>query len=148
MTNADRGARASAFNVTPAEENLHNAWDDAVVAVLEKQLGTSDPETTARKLEALYPDTPHLETWNPRDESEQIAWESHQLAESDVYRALGIPERPCALHSCDPATTTPVTLSPAYMDREGHVAGHQLAKAGHLLAALLNQIWPSLTSTH
>jgi hypothetical protein len=38
-------------NVAPAEENLHYAWDDAVVAVLEKQLGTTGPEATARKLE-------------------------------------------------------------------------------------------------
>jgi hypothetical protein len=28
------------------------------------------------------------------------------------------------------------------MDREGQVAGRQLAKAGYRLAALLNQIWP------
>jgi hypothetical protein len=65
----------------------------------------------------------------------------HHLAETDVYRALGIPEKPCSLQSCDPATRTPVTLSPAYMDRGGQVAGHELAKAGHRLAALLNEIW-------
>jgi hypothetical protein len=77
-------------NVIPAEENLHYAWDDAVVAVLEKQLGTTDVEATAHKLEALYPATGELNIWKP-GESEQIAWESHQLAEADVYGALGIP---------------------------------------------------------
>jgi hypothetical protein len=89
--------------------------------VLEKELGTSEPEATARKLEVLYPAAGDLATWKPA-ESEQIAWESHQLAESDVYQALGIPERPCSLHSCDAMTSTPVTLSSAYMDREGQVA--------------------------
>lgn len=141
-TNADRGGTCQQVNVVPAEANLHYAWDDAVVTSLEKQLGTNDPEATARKLEALYPATGDLTTWKP-GESEQIAWESHQLAKSDVYRTLGIPERQCLLHSCDPTTSTPVTLSPAYMDREGRVAGRQLAKAGYRLAALLNQIWAS-----
>jgi hypothetical protein len=139
-TNADRGGTCQRVNVTPAEENLHYAWDDAVVAVLEKQFGTTEPEATARKLEALYPAAGDLATWKP-GESEQIAWESHQLAETDVYSALKIPGRPCTLHSCDPATKTPITPSAAYMDREGQVAGRQLAKAGHRLAALLNQIW-------
>jgi hypothetical protein len=138
-TNADRGGTCQQVKVAPAEDNLHYAWDDAVVAVLEKQLGTSEPEATARKLEALYPAASDDTSWKP-GESEQIAWESHQLAETGVYRALGIPERPCTLHSCDPATSTPLTLSPTYMEREGQVAGRQLAKAGHRLAALLNQI--------
>jgi hypothetical protein len=139
-TNADRGGTCQQVNVAPAEENLHYAWDDAVVTVLEKQLGTHDPATTAHKLEKLYPDT-SLAAWKP-GESEQIAWESHELAKSDVYRALGIPERECSMHSCDTATSTPVTMSSSYMDREGQVAERQLAKAGERLAALLNQIWP------
>jgi hypothetical protein len=71
------------------------------------------PEATARKLEAHYPAAGDATNWKP-GEPEQIAWESPQLAESDVYRALGIPERPCELHVCDAATRTPVTLGPAY----------------------------------
>jgi hypothetical protein len=142
-TNADRGGTCQQVNVAPAEENLHYAWDDAVVVVLEKQLGTNEPDATARKLEALYPAAGDLATWKP-GESEQIAWESHQLAESEVYRALGIPVRACVLDaSCDPATRAPVTLTPTYIEREGQVAGRQLAKAGHRLAALLNQVWSS-----
>jgi S1/P1 Nuclease len=129
-------------NVVPAEANLHYAWDDAVVTSLEQQLGANDPEATARKLEALYPATSDLTTWKP-GESEQIAWESHRLAESEVYRTLGIPKRPCSLHSCDPTTSTAVTLSPVYMEREGQVPGRQLAKAGYRLSGLLNQIWAS-----
>jgi len=101
------GGTSQRVDVAPVEENLHYAWDDAVVTVLEKQLEADQPKTTARKLEALYPAGSDLSTWKP-GESERIAWESHQLAETDVYRPLGIPERPCNLHSCDPATSTPV----------------------------------------
>src|ERR1700746_1592809 len=75
-TNADRGGTCQQANVAPAEDNLHYAWDDAVVTVLERQLGTTDPEATAHKLEALYPATGGLATWKA-GESEQIAWESH-----------------------------------------------------------------------
>jgi hypothetical protein len=53
-TNADRGGTCQQVNFAPAEENLHYAWDDAVGVVLEKKLGTPDPEATARKLKALY----------------------------------------------------------------------------------------------
>jgi hypothetical protein len=51
--------------VAPAPENLQYAWDDAVVAVLEKQLGTTEPEATPRKLEALYPGAAYHATWKP-----------------------------------------------------------------------------------
>jgi S1/P1 Nuclease len=140
-TNADRGGACQPVKVTPAEENLHYTWDDAVVVVLEKELGTNEPAATARKLEQLYSVQSDRITWKPGS-SAQIAWESHQLAEIEVYRGLGIPERPCVLDaSCDPATSTPITLSQDYMKREGQIAGRQLAKAGHRLAALLNQIW-------
>ena len=139
---ADRGGICQAVNVEPAEENLHYAWDDAVVVNLEQQLGTHAPEATARKLEALYPERADSFTWQPGT-SQQIAWETHELADKDVYGALGIPERPCEMQTCDPATGAAVTMSPAYMKRAGDIAGHQLAKAGYRLAALMNQIWPS-----
>jgi hypothetical protein len=139
-TNADRGGTCQEVNVTPVEENLHYAWDDAVVAILEQQLDTHAPEAAARKLETLYPAGGELATWRS-DESEQVAWESHQLAKTEIYGALGITEKPCMPHSCDLSTSVPVTLSPAYMDGAAKVAGRQLAKAGYRLAALLNQIW-------
>ena len=40
------------------------------------------PFLSARKLEALYPATSELTTWKP-GEAEQVAWESHQVAEAD-----------------------------------------------------------------
>ena len=49
------------------------------------------------------------------------------------------------LQSCWSGSWNEFLLSPAYMDREAPVAGRQLAKAGHRLAALLNQIWSPTT---
>jgi hypothetical protein len=77
-----------------------------------------------------------------------IAWESHQLAKSDIYGALTIPERPCMLEACDPATTTPITLSQDCVKREAPIAGHQLARARYRLAALLDQISSTISSPH
>jgi hypothetical protein len=71
-TNADRGGTCQQVNVAPAEENLHYAWDDAVVVVLEKELGTNEPAATARKLEQLYPAQSDKLTWKPGS-SAQIA---------------------------------------------------------------------------
>ena len=68
-TNADRGGTCQQVNVAPAEKNLHYAWDDAVVVVLENELGTTDAEATAHKLEALYPETNDLKTWRPGGQS-------------------------------------------------------------------------------
>jgi hypothetical protein len=64
-TNADRGGTCQQVNVQPPEKNLHYVWDDAVVIVLEKELGTHDPEATASKLEALYPAATNDKTWKP-----------------------------------------------------------------------------------
>jgi hypothetical protein len=55
VTNAERGGSCQRINFAPAEDNLHYAWDDAVVVELEKLLWTAYPEGTAHKLEALYP---------------------------------------------------------------------------------------------
>jgi hypothetical protein len=145
-TNADRGGTCQQVNVAPAEENLHYVWDDGVVVVLESELGTHDPVATARKLEELYPVAQNTFDWISGG-SARIAWESHQVARSQVYGALGIPERPCSLHSCDPATSAPLTLSQDYMKREATVAGQQLARAGYRLAALLNGTWPPANHT-
>jgi hypothetical protein len=140
-TNADHGGGCQAVNVVPAEKNLHNVWDDAVVVLLEHQLGTHDPVATANELEKLYPRAEETKGWTP-DESEQTAWESHQIAKTEIYGNLGIVERPCTQNWCDPSTRVAVTLGPAYMDHAAKVAGRQLARAGYRLAALLNQIWP------
>ena len=105
---------------------------------LEESAGT--PEATARKLEQTYAAEKALDAWIP-GHTDDIAWESNQIARSDIYAALKIPVEPCdppaALCSNEPE----VDLNSAYMDHADVVAGHQLAKAGFRLASLLNGIW-------
>jgi hypothetical protein len=69
----------------------------------------------------------------------KIAWESHQLAESEVYKPLGIPMQPCQPTAC--IKQQPVKVSQAYLDREWKVAARQLATGGYRLAVLLNSVW-------
>jgi len=135
-SNGDRGGTCQPVEVTPPEQNLHFAWDDAVVVVLEAQLGTHGPRATATALERLHPKA--IVAAQPISAG-QIAWESHELAKSDVYGALHIPEKPCAPSACQAAPGGPVVLNQAYMKREGQITGKQLAKGGYRLAGLLNQ---------
>ncbi len=134
--NGDRGGTCQPVEVTPPEPNLHLAWDDAVVVELEQELSTQGPRATASALERLYPKS--VVASRPL-RSQQMAWETHELGKSEVYGALKIPEKPCAPSACQAAPGGPVVMNPAYMEREGYVAGKQLAKAGYRLAALLNE---------
>lgn len=137
-SNADRGGTCQPVEVAPPEQNLHYAWDDAVVVELEAGLGTHSPRATATALENVYPvSAPASKDLRP----DEIAWESHQLAKSAVYDALGIREKPCAPKACEPAPGGPVVMSRTYMKTAAQVAGRQIAKAGYRLAALLNQLW-------
>ena len=69
--------------------NLHDAWDTAIVRRLE---GTDDgaPEATARRLEQIYAGEKAPDAWIP-EHTDDIAWESNQIARSDIYAALQIP---------------------------------------------------------
>ena len=139
-TNADRGGTCQKVDVIPAEPNLHFVWDDAVVVEMEYRLGTRSPEATAEKLERLYPAASAPESWQPGS-AERIAWESHRLAKSAIYDALGIAQKPCMPDSCDSRTRSKVKLGRSYMERAARIAERQLAEAGLRLAALLNRIW-------
>jgi hypothetical protein len=135
---ADRGGNCVLVDSQPPARNLHAAWDTTIVRRLEESGGT--PEATAHTLEHAYAAEKALDAWTP-GHTDDIAWESNQIARSDIYAALHIPVEPCdppaALCSNEPE----VDLNPAYMDHADVVAGHQLAKAGFRLASLLNGIW-------
>ena len=137
---ADLGGNCIKVDSEPRAKNLHYAWDTTIVRRLEHSIDSGRPETTARRLEETYASEKALDAWVP-GHTDDIAWESNQIARSDIYAALKIPVEPCdppaALCSNEPE----VSLSPAYMDQADQVAGHQLAKAGFRLASLLNEIW-------
>ena len=136
---ADRGGNCVMVDSQPRAKNLHDAWDTTIVRRLEES-DSGTPETTARRLEQTYAGEKALDAWIP-GHTDDIAWESNQIARSDIYAALKIPVEPCdppaALCSHEPE----VGLNSAYMDHADVIAGHQLAKAGFRLASLLNEIW-------
>jgi nuclease S1 len=138
--NADRGGNCVPFESRPRETNLHAIWDTTVVRRLEYSLDSGRPEATAHKLERTYATEQQADKWIPADE---IAWESHQLARTDIYDALRIPLERCqpAANLCLNPLGHAVELDSNYLNNADAIAGHQLAKAGFRLASLLNEIW-------
>jgi len=136
----DLGGNCVLVESQPRARNLHAAWDTTIVRYLERSVDSGSPESTAHKLEQKYASERPMAVWF-RGRTDDIAWESNQIARSDIYTALRIPIEPCEPPAgrCDNEPV--VDLSPAYLDRAGIIAGHQLAKAGFRLASLLNQIW-------
>jgi S1/P1 Nuclease len=143
-TDADRGGNCVMVESEPRARNLHNAWDTAVVYRLEDTVDSGSPEATAHKLEQIYANQRDADTWKP-GQTDNIAWESHEVARTQIYGALGIPVEPCQPdnNTCANAPAGPVDLDGAYMSKASMIAGQQLAKAGFRLASLLNGLWPS-----
>lgn len=142
-TDADLGGNCIQVESHPRARNLHMAWDDAIVYRLEDTLDSGNPKATAVKLEQMYASQKAADTWKP-GATNDIAWESHEVAVSQIYEALKIPIEPCTpdVHSCAGAPPSPVVLDDSYMNGASTVAGQQLAKAGFRLASLLNGAWP------
>src|SRR5260370_24616550 len=137
---ADRGGNCIVVESRSREKDLHAVWDTTVVKRLEYSIDSGRAETTARRLEQTYAAERETDSWISADD---IAWESNQIARSDIYAALQIPVEPCAptVDSCSGVPARTVELSSSYLDHADESAGHQLAKAGFRLATLLNGIW-------
>jgi hypothetical protein len=135
---ADRGGNCVRVDSQSGARNLHDAWDTAIVRRLEGIGGS--PEATAHRLEQTYAGEKALDAWIP-EHTEDVAWESNQIARSDIYATLQIPVQPCEPPAAVCSNEPEVHLTSAYMDRVDVIAGHQLAKAGFRLASLLNGIW-------
>jgi nuclease S1 len=138
--NADRGGNCVPVDSRSQARNLHDAWDTAIVKHLEYTIDYGRALTTAHKLERTYAAEQASDAWISAD---AIAWETHEVARSDVYDALRIPLEPCqpAVNLCLNPVGHAVELDSSYMNDAARVAGHQLAKAGFRLASLLNEIW-------
>jgi hypothetical protein len=137
----DLGGNCVLVDSRPRARNLHAAWDTTIVRRLERSIDSGSPETTAHKLEHEYASEKATDAWIP-GRTDDIAWESNQIARSEIYMALGIPFEPCEPPAGLCSNEPEVELSPAYLDRASIIAGHQLAKSGLRLASLLNEIWP------
>jgi hypothetical protein len=136
ITNADwAGMCVGVIAPVPAKA-LHALWGEGMVENLEHELHTRDPAATAEALDKRYLDSDVV--MMPPD---RIAWESHQLAESDAYRELGIPVQPCRPTACMAPPGGAVHVGQEYVDRNTEVVSRQLAIGGYRLASLLNEIW-------
>jgi hypothetical protein len=143
-TDADRGGNCIAVESQPYARNLHAAWDTAVVYALENSVDSRTPYAAAHKLEQLYASQKNADSWK-LGQTGDIAWESNQVARTQIYQALRIPVEPCEPDNniCVNAPGGPLDLDGDYMNKAATIAGEQLAKAGFRLASLLNDIWPS-----
>ena len=144
---ADRGGNCVTVESRSRETNLHAVWDTTVVRRLEYDIDSGRPETTAHKLERTYAAEEMTDSWIPADD---IAWESNQVARSDIYGALHIPIESCqpTVNACLNPLGHSVELDSSYLDRADALAGLQLAKAGFRLASLLNEIWTQPVSAN
>src|SRR5271166_1160176 len=124
---ADEGGNCIKVDSYSRASNLHGAWDDAVVRRLENSVDSGRPEPPAHRLEQNYASEKGLDTWSP-GHTDDIAWESSQIARSDIYAALHIPVEPCDSKILCRGEPKEVELSSAYMDKAEVIAGHQLAK--------------------
>lgn len=138
--NDDRGGNCIPVDSRSNAKNLHDAWDNAIVKHLEYAVDYGRAETTAHKLERTYASEQASDAWTSVAD---IAWESHEVARTDIYEALRIPLEPCqpSANLCLNPVGHAVELDPSYMNEAARVAGHQLAKAGFRLASLLNETW-------
>jgi hypothetical protein len=136
----DKGGNCITVDSNVRAKDLHEVWDTTVVRRLEYSVDSGRPETTAHKLERAYAAEKGTDSWIAADD---IAWESNQIARSDIYAALHIPIEPCqpTADVCRNPLGHAVELDSSYLDHADEVAGHQLAKAGFRLASLLNEIW-------
>jgi len=146
-TNADLGGNCTKLRFPP-RGNLHSLWDITLVTNLENSLDSGGPRRTASRLEEKFSQLRGQATWNT-DTAAEIAWESNQIARSQIYRTLQIPPEPCRpkAQSCTNAPAQEIVIDDSYVRRESMVAGERLAKAGFTLAALLNSIWREAPSS-
>jgi hypothetical protein len=146
-SNADRGGNCVRVDFRSAVD-LHGLWDNEIVQQIEDELRAGTEGVSFRLAQELQRN-PSRDSFSWKTGSaKDIAWESHQLAESRVYLRLGIPKQSCltVLQGCDAAPQgirdLPIPVDAAYVEEAASVARTQLMRGGVRLAELLNLIWP------
>jgi hypothetical protein len=134
----DHGGNAERVNFSMAvkkESNvaLHHVWDSSELDLAMKHDNITDERVYAGILMASIRPR-DAEAW-ARASADQMAWESHQLAVTKVYR--GIPFQ----NFCDNQKPPPLItdLTSAYENQGTKVVREQLKKAGVRLAAILEK---------
>lgn len=120
--------------------NLHALWDGEIVNAIDP----NDKSLAATLENAIETLTPARQQELARGNQDDWVWESHELAETDIYQRLHIPTEPVEF----PATCKDAPLAiqdlrlhidTAYIDEMKPVVRDQLEKAGLRLAKLLNE---------
>jgi hypothetical protein len=143
-SNADRGGNCVHLDSRGATD-LHGFWDNVVVMEIEDQFRTG-VEGVARQLVLDLQRHPSADSFSWKTGSARdIAWESHQLAESRIYQRLSIPKQRCLMgfESCD---ATPPEVQEPSTHRSATCQGKTVARTqlmrGEPVTELLNAIWP------
>jgi S1/P1 Nuclease len=152
-TNADEGGNCvpvKYFRRVPRERghgyspNLHSIWDSAI---LERDSEGADAGEYAEMLEATFDGA--IEGWQKAGiHVDEWVWESHEFAESHVYRGLtpkvGI-EPDVPVHSCTEDNNIGgrllqehIAAGEAYQAEAAPVVERRIAQAGVRLAMILN----------
>ena len=119
--------------------NLHALWDGEII----DEMDTNDSSlalTLETEIANLGSRARELARGNPDD----WVWESHELAEKEIYRKLQIPVEPVEFPTrCQDAppeiTSLALHIQNTYDDEMRPVVRRQLIKAGLRLARLLNE---------
>ncbi|MGA8026518.1 MAG: S1/P1 nuclease [Bryobacteraceae bacterium] len=138
ISDADLGGNCELLDPPVGQaKNVHSLWDGEIVNEME-----ADSKTLAAHLEQDIPiqEIRRLSQGNQND----WVWESHELAEADIYRPLRIPTEPVMFPaSCKDApqaiTDLKLHIGSAYVSEMKPVVGSQILKAGLRLARLLNE---------
>ena len=127
-----RARNLNAAGIPPSSTGSRTAWIPGALP---------PPHTTPKRCTQNQKDA---DSWKP-GQTDDIAWESNQLARSGIYQALNIPVESCQpyIDSCAHAPEQTLDLDSIYMTKAATPAGQQLAKAGFRLASLLNGIGQS-----
>jgi hypothetical protein len=140
VSDADLGGNCERIQPVGEAKNLHALWDGGIV----NSLQTTDVRL-ADNLEGYIDRLPNgkRKNWSKGD-PEKWAWESHQLAQEQIYGRLHIPLEPVVFpKSCKTAPPEIANFRPSvdslYINDMKPIVRDQLVKAGLRLAQLLNQ---------
>jgi len=140
ISDADLGGNCELLDPPLGQaRNLHALWDGEIVNAIDPR-DKSLAASLERQIQALGPENRELAQGNQDD----WVWESHELAEKDIYRPLQIPVEPIEFPaSCKVAplaiTGLRLHIETPYIDEMKPIVRSQLIKAGLRLARLLNE---------
>jgi hypothetical protein len=141
-SDADLGGNCEPLaEIYETAKNLHALWDGPLV----NDVNASDRLLAADLKQELDTFSEGRLKHMSQGTADDWAWESHKLAEKEIYQRLKIPKAPLLFPaSCKVApeeiTSDKITVDPAYVAAMKPFVRLQLERAGLRLARLLNQL--------